>query len=429
MNQLPNPRTDRQFQTPRDWLGFLIVILFVVAYKSNDALSNPQFWAEDATVFFKDQFGSALPQLFSPYAGYLHTIPRVVAWVASWLPATKAPLIYNACAILLSATAITLTCKRLRTYVPAWIVALSFLAVPTSGEIFGTITNAQWFLQFTLAAYCLASVEAGVSARRSWLRALGVLVIALTGPFSILLLMVVVGMLATSWVARRAGMDSFDGALRDVITSRDWPALSTLALGAVVQAGVLLTHPPAESGIRHGLFATLRITFTELVPIHTFGSDFLTGTAWLLVYALIIGTLVLSRQIDGRARLVVLGFIAFAAIEVFAPVARMNDASPLYALAAADRYFYVVKVVWWWAVWLALSSMGERSRFNSTLMTAALICLFAVTNPQYLRRGVFIEFSWRDHARQLLLPGKHTMPVNPRGWGTTVETPASDTHR
>ncbi len=421
-----NPATDPKLQTLKERIGFFLVILFVVAYKSNDALSYPQFWAEDATVFFKDQFGQSLPQLLSPYAGYLHTIPRVVAWVASWLPAIKAPLIYNASAVVLGAVAIALTCRRLRTYLPAWIVALSFLAVPTSGEIFGTITNAQWFLQFTLAAYCLAPAEARTTRRMTGLRALGILIVALTGPFSILLLLVVIGMLVASWLARRTGLDPFGGALREVIGTRDWPALSALALGALVQTGVLLTHPPAENGVQHGVLATLKLTFTELVPIHTFGSDFLTGTAWMLLYAVILGTLVFCRQIDGRARLVVLGFIAFAAIEVFAPVARMHDASPLYALAAADRYFYVVKVVWWWAVWLALSAMSDRSRFNASATTAALLCLFAITNPQYLRRGTFVDFAWRGHARQLTLPGPHMVPVNPPGWGTTVETPANE---
>jgi hypothetical protein len=416
------PPTDRQFRTLKGQIGFFLVILFAIAYKSNDALSNPQFWAEDATVFFKDQFGNALPQLFTPYAGYLHAIPRMVAWIASWLPSAKAPLIYNACAIIVSTAALAFTCKRLQAYIPAWIVALSLLAVPTSGEIFGTITNAQWFVQFPMAAYCLAPAERGATTSTSWLRAAAILFIALTGPFSILLSAVVMGMLAAGWIAKRSAVDPFDGALSGFAANRDWRMLSALALGGVVQTIVLVTNPPAESGIQHGLVPTLKATFTELVPIHTFGSDFLTGTAWILLYALIIGTLVLSKKIDGRARLILMGFIAFAAIEVFAPVARMKDASPLYALAAADRYFYLVKVVWWWSVWLALSATDRRSRANATVMTAALICLFAVTNQQYMRRNAFIDYAWRTHARQLELPGPQTVPVNPPGWGVTVET-------
>ncbi|MBB5864299.1 hypothetical protein [Xanthomonas sp. 3058] len=416
---------DRQFQTLKERIGFFLAVLFTIAYKSNDALSNPQFWAEDATVFFKDQFGNVLPQLFTPYAGYLHATPRAVAWITSWLPSAKAPLIYNASAIILSTVALTLTCKRLQRYIPAWIVALAFLAVPTSGEIFGTITNTQWFLQFALAAYCLAPAEQSGTLRTSLLRALGILTIALTGPFSILLLIVIVGMFAASLAAKRSTIDPFDGALSDFLSTRDWYIFSALALGAVLQAAVLLTSPPAESGIQHDVLPTLKITFTELVPIHIFGSDFLTGTAWLLLYALLIGTLLLSRKIDGRARLIVMGFIAFAAIEVFAPVVRMKDFSPLYGLAAADRYFYLAKVIWWWAVWLALSGASRRSRWNATVMTSALICLFALTNQQYLRRTAFVDYAWRGHAKQLDLPGPHTVPVNPPGWGITVETPTT----
>ncbi|WP_312930666.1 hypothetical protein, partial [Stutzerimonas nitrititolerans] len=109
---------ERSSRSLREQISFFLVILFALAYKCNDALSTPQFWAEDATVFFSDQFGHAWPQLFSPYAGYLHTLPRLVAWAASWLSPGKAPLIYNAAAIVLCALAIALTCRRLRNYLP-----------------------------------------------------------------------------------------------------------------------------------------------------------------------------------------------------------------------------------------------------------------------------------------------------------------------
>lgn len=225
-------------------------------------------------------------------------------------------MIYNASAVVLGAVAIALTCRRLRTYLPAWIVALSFLAVPTSGEIFGTITNAQWFLQFTLAAYCLVPAEQASTPSRTALRVLGIFLIALTGPFSAVLLLVIVGMLGASWLARRSGLDPFAGALRDFAGSR----------------------------------------------------------------------------------------------------------SPLYQLAAADRHFYLAKVVWWWAVWMALGGVSRRGQTNATVITVALISLFAVTNSSYLRRGGFVDFAWRDHARQLDQPGNHSIPVNPTGWGIEVET-------
>ena len=51
-----------------------------------DALTNPQFWAEDATIFFKTAFEQpTLASLLAPYAGYLHLVPRCVALICGRL--------------------------------------------------------------------------------------------------------------------------------------------------------------------------------------------------------------------------------------------------------------------------------------------------------------------------------------------------------
>lgn len=407
-----------------DRVAFFLIILVAMAYKSNDALSNPQFWAEDATVFFKEQFGKSLPQLFAPYAGYLHFVPRLVAWIASWLPATKAPLIYNSSAILLTTAAIVVTCRRMKSYVPMWIVALSFLAVPNSGEILGTITNAQWFLQFALAALCLTPMQVA-RGWMIWMRPLAVLAMALTGPFSIVLALIIAGMLTTAYLSRRIELDWFNGALGEFAATRDWAALAAMCTGAIVQAAIVITHPPVKGESQEGIFPLLKITFGELVPIHTFGSSFLTATAWLLLFAVIVGTLIFSKRIEGRARLIVLGFAAFAAAETFAPV-RLKEVAPLYQFLLADRYFYLIKVVLWWAAWLSMTSDSRRSRWNASVATTALLCLVAVTNQQYLRRPAFVDFDWQSHAKQLEAPGSYTVPLNPQGWGVIIDSKTSE---
>ncbi|KQQ78701.1 hypothetical protein ASF73_04065 [Xanthomonas sp. Leaf131] len=427
MSTQPATAANKSSWITGDRVAFLLVVLAAMAYKSNDALSNPQFWAEDATVFFKEQFGTSLPQLFTPYAGYLHFVPRLVAWIASWLPAAKAPLIYNASAILLTTAAIVVTCKRMKSHVPMWIVALSFLAVPTSGEILGTITNAQWFLQFALAALCLTPMQVA-RGWMIWMRPLALFAVALTGPFSIVLALIIAGMLTMAYLSRRIELDPFNGALGEFAATRDWAALAATCTGAIVQAAVVITHPPVKGESQEGLFSLLKITFGELVPIHAFGSSFLTATAWLLLFAMIIGTLIFSKRIEGRSRLIVLGFVAFAAAETFAPV-RLKEVAPLYHFLLADRYFYLIKVVLWWAAWLSMTGGSRRSRLNATVATTGLLCLVAVTNQQYLRRPTFVEFNWQSHAKQLEIPGSYTVPLNPQGWGVIIDSKPSESNK
>ncbi|MFI8717300.1 hypothetical protein ACIGHF_05355 [Stenotrophomonas sp. NPDC077464] len=410
----------------RERFTWFMVVLLVMAYKSNDALTNPQFWAEDGRVFFSEQFGHAWPQLTTSYAGYLLTIPRLIAWCASWFPFAKAPLVYNAGAILLSAAAITFTCRRLRFFLPPWIVALSFLAVPTNGEIFGTLTNVQWFLQFFMAVCCLAPAIASRSPASPWIRACGVLLIALTGPFSALLLFVVAGLCGLSWLARRTNIDPFDGALAGFNLNRDWHSIAATAVGAVVQVCVIATT--SQGGVSQDRPVwVLKTTFTELVPPHIFGSDFLTGTSWLVVYALLLFGVVAFRSANGSARLLVLGFLGFASIECFLPMLRMTDPEGLNPFSG-DRYFYLLKVVWWWAVWMCLGAGNRRTRANATLVTTGLICLFATMNLPQMRRAAFKDFDWHGHSAILETPGKHSIPINPYDWRVEVErrAPAVD---
>ena len=65
----------------------MTVVCGLVLYaRMPDAFSHPQFWAEDGTIFFLDAHSGGWRALLDPYSGYLHLIPRAVAWLAELLP-------------------------------------------------------------------------------------------------------------------------------------------------------------------------------------------------------------------------------------------------------------------------------------------------------------------------------------------------------
>jgi hypothetical protein len=117
-----------------------------------DVVLHPQFWAEDATEWFLDAYtGNDVWDLLRPYNGYLHITPRFVAFVfVGLLPLKVIPLAFNLVALVFSALCLSLfTLPEFRRFIPSDLIRLltvCFLVlVNPSGEILGTITNAQWY--------------------------------------------------------------------------------------------------------------------------------------------------------------------------------------------------------------------------------------------------------------------------------------------
>lgn len=406
--------------------GFLIIFL-ILAYKANDALALPQFFAEDVSVFFKDQLGHAIPQLWVPYAGYLHVLPRLVAWMSTFFGMAKAPLVYNLAAIVLDAAAISYTCYRLRSVIPFPLALFSFVAVPLSGEILGTITNAQWFLQFTLAVACFAEPDV-VTAKRNWIREVAVFLVAVTGPFSIILMLIVVGLCIASWLDRRLALNLFEGHLATFARRIEPRIVAAIAVGAIIQVVVLLTHAPESSGEHRTIIQLLKIAFTDLAPIHVFGMNFLTGNGWVIVYAILLWSVLVGKQMNGGRRIFILAMFTFASAVMFAPIS-MRDVTPVYQFMLADRYFYAFKVTIWWLMYAALVSRGTLSRSEAAFAVAALIGLVAIANPDRLRRQPFIDYNWKETVKELKSPGPHTIYANPAGWGVVIDAPPSSSSR
>ncbi|MBB6187486.1 hypothetical protein [Rhodanobacter sp. MP7CTX1] len=404
------------------WRSFplLLACIVVMAYKCNDFLTNPQFWAEDSTIFFKQQLGHAYPLVLQPYAGYFLVLPRIIAWVASWTSAAKAPMIYNASALLLMALAISYTLGRLRAHLPVVVVFAAFMLVPLSGEILGSLANAQWFLQFALAAACFGSFHAA-SRPATIFRACVVFVIAVTGPFSIFIAFVAGVMIFTSWTCDCLGSTRWHNAVTNHWKTRDWIIFSATAAGAVIQTICVLVHPMSVSQVQQSTLEMLRITFTELVPVHIFVGNFLTDNGWILFYLFGLGAIVFGNGLRGETKVIILSFALLAILETFVPV-RLKPLALLYQFYPGDRYFYLIKVVFWWTVWCACASRKDIRRTEATAIVLMSLFLVAVSNPATLRRPAFLDYHWKVYAHELSQPGHHVIPVNPSPWTMTVDT-------
>src|SRR6266849_1786619 len=74
--------------------ALLAIALLLLAARKPEALFNPQFWAEDGSLFFHDALLHGFRPLFEPYNGYHNLVPRLLALVLAPVPVVHAPAAY-----------------------------------------------------------------------------------------------------------------------------------------------------------------------------------------------------------------------------------------------------------------------------------------------------------------------------------------------
>lgn len=179
-------------RTVIDRVPAIMIFMLVLVYwiKSYSTITNPQFWAEDGGVFFKQAWNGGFQSIVEAQAGYFVIVIRLISWIATLFPIQHAPLICALGSIVLQALPIYLIFSpRTDTIFPGnnsrLFFALIYLVGPASYEIFGTITNIQWYLPVWTILF-MFSIPASNSTVRI-LEYLLLLLVSLTGPFIIFL--------------------------------------------------------------------------------------------------------------------------------------------------------------------------------------------------------------------------------------------------
>jgi hypothetical protein len=338
---------------------------------------------------------------WEPYNGYLHLLPRLIAWIAShtadvaWWPA-----IYNGIAFALH-VALFARLASPRVLLPAKPgLLLAFVLVVGTGEVLINVTNLQWVTAFfLLLQYYTARPE-------TWWQRLSdlaiLLVVGLNGPFAILFLPLL------AWRAvRDRGAD-------------DLAALAVLGTCAAIQ-GWLVT--------RDGASLSLHEAVTPFRPLHTLpliGLRLVTWPllgpwvvhAWPMVVHGVIGTTVIAALLvwglrrDER-RSTRLPLAAAFLVVTLACVYRMRaDTWESDDLRNADRYFYIPRVL---LAWLLVLELQARPRVVA--WTARTLCLVAIaTHAPHFMLPAPPDYKWAEHCD----PIRRGVPANiytlPEGW-------------
>ncbi len=351
-------------------VAFVLVFLTLFARRP-DAILNPQLWAEDGTVFLKDQFtNSTWVCLMKPHLGYLQLLPRLIAAAASMFSVLRQPLIYNLAAMLVAAGSFSLFAHpRFRSLLEsdAMRVAVCVLAggIVYSDEIVGTITNLQWYLAVPIVLLILRPGVIGSSVSifdELCLAGLMVLLV-LSCPLAVIALPFAVAATMSGPGIQKAVPVAF---------------LSAATAQFSVQ---LFARNPSELGL-HDLKAVLHFVFAVVIA---------------LTYRVILSTLLghgVAQAIStsGRATPVVIALastgVGLAAFWRYRPRMRVRLIGAMYLMAASAALPMAVRGGWVRYSSLVLVTDRRQERYFF-LASCCLIYLAALSvSCLKLRRGV-----------------------------------------
>ena len=354
---------------PRDWGRVICVVLMAVSALAlfpridgwRDTYSGRLLWWEDGPVFMGQAQTLGWRSLLEPYAGYQHLYPRTVAWLGEQFHLLYRPGIYFAgwlLGYLLSAFVLLRTARLLGAgwfLIGAMLVAIAFQ--PQNGEVLFTITNVQWVLGVSLFLIGISGLQ--VVRGYPWIDAGFMLLMSLTGPFSIFLVPVL--------------------ALK-VMWFRDWNVNRRLympvLIGAVVQLVVMVRSGRATEYEGVAPFGDFVETITQVL---TFGATDATGYLAVAVFwcVLLVGV---WREEAALKKQYLLMFAAI--VLLYAGVLYSVRISPLSAVVhgVGNRFSWIP-----YSILFFVAFVTVRGRWVMALLLA--MALGAICAPRFQKMG------------------------------------------
>jgi hypothetical protein len=138
----------------RFFLIWLLGCLIIISRRPS-VLLDAQLWSEDGCIFLDDAIIYGWKSFAIPYAGYIHLLPRIIAFLSLRLGEIFGqgiiwvPTIMNSYAVILSSFCATYICSSKFRWMGHiyFRILLSFfiLAFPYAYEIYGNVTNLHWW--------------------------------------------------------------------------------------------------------------------------------------------------------------------------------------------------------------------------------------------------------------------------------------------
>ncbi|HLA77233.1 MAG TPA: hypothetical protein VJU18_06620 [Vicinamibacteria bacterium] len=202
-------------------LGLVVAVVCLIPRWDRGYSAGRYLWAEDGSVFINQAQRLGLESLWTPYRGYIHAYPRLVALVGTLFELRAQPYVFLVgwafAFAVMTATMVARASRLGLGRFQVWVL-VALVALQPNDEVFFNITNSQSLLGTALATWTLSSR----SRRSSLPECIFLALLSLTGPFSI-------------WIAPLL-------LLRGLLKGESRQIASYLVLVcAAIQAGLLLS--------------------------------------------------------------------------------------------------------------------------------------------------------------------------------------------
>jgi len=377
----------------------LLFVLIVGFYRKPDAFLNPQFWAEDGTIFFNHCLQFGFHSIFLSFVGYFHTIPRLIAYAASFFPYSIAPAIYNYSAL----AAVLVVCAKLFSsrlhlkHKPLFAIAM--VLVPYSFlEGFMNITNVQFYLAPLLLILFLQ--DAPRSKYQLCMDFVTLVLIGLTGPFIILSLPLFI----VRCVLNR--------------TPYNYALCFTAIVLVIIQGHEIIIMPVG----RHlsGDFLYSIDPWIDVFGFRLFGEMFLgrlisnsINIKILAILSLCYPLLILFLTDFKKDRMyLVISFLYFGFSVVFAVLYKFRSI-PFYLIGqyAGQHYFYVPYLMVMWGLITCLDSSKIKKRI--AIIMLGLMLMSSFTDFQW---PALKDNNWKEYSKQIKPGVPMKIPTTPRNF-------------
>jgi len=365
------------------------------------ALHTPQLWAEDGSIFLTQDEQLGIRAWWEPYNGYLHLLPRLIAWTAShtadpaWWPA-----IYNGLAFAINVGLFArMASPRVQLPAKPWLM-LAFVLTVGTGEVLINVTNLQWVTAFFLLLQLFTAPATSLAQRLADVAIL--LIIGANGPFAFLFLPLF------AWRAWRDRTTDSILALAAVATC----AAATAWLLQRSGGGLNLQNPDAP--FRPLMF--LSIIGSRLVTWPFFGPA--AVRAWpiwvhaFLAVAVIGPLLARTLRPDSRRSVRAVAAVAFILITLASVYRVRADTWADDNLINGDRYFYIPRVL---LAWLLIWECADPHRAIAWMARGACVLAVGLLAPRF-RLPAPPDYKWAEHCD----PIRRGVPANiytlPEGW-------------